>query len=148
MISRAARVDDIPAMAGQAAAAYRNVFARLLPQIDVSSFDMAHFTVRFARQWPDMRVVAHDGAIIAFAMITQGHIDMFFVEENLRGMGVGQVLLADVVAQGACTLETFAANTGARRFYEREGWRLVATSTRPFGGVVCEFASYAAPITS
>jgi putative acetyltransferase len=148
MICRAARVDDVPAMAAQAAATYRNVFAPLLPEVDVSLFAIAHFTARFSRQWPNMRVVELEDTVIAFAMITQGHLDMFFVDENRRNMGVGHMLLADAVAQGACTLETFAANSAARRFYEREGWRFVATSARPFGGAICEFVSYAVPAKS
>jgi GNAT superfamily N-acetyltransferase len=145
MICRAARSDDSAAMAKIVVDAYRSVFTPLLPTVELSVFDVDHFTARFSRQWPNMRVVELEDTIIAFAMITQGHLDMFFVDENRRSMGVGQMFLADAVAQGACTLETFAANIGARRFYEREGWQLGATSARPFGSVICEFVSYAAP---
>jgi GNAT superfamily N-acetyltransferase len=148
MICRAAQREDIPAMADQAAFAYRNDFAKLLPSTDFTSFDLVHFTTRFARDLPSMRVVEQQGTVIAFAMITQDHIDMFFVAGEMRGKGVGEVLLADAMTQGARTLETFAANTGARRFYERQGWRQFASSARPFGGTSCDFVSYRASRTS
>jgi GNAT superfamily N-acetyltransferase len=145
VICRAARHEDVPALAEQAVEAYRNVFAPLIPEINLSEFDLAHFTARFTHHWPTMRVVEHEGVPIAFAMLTQDHVDMFFVAGDMRGRGVGQMLLADVVEQGARTLETFAANSGARRFYQRLGWRHLATATRPFGGTSCDFVSYCAP---
>ena len=56
-----------------------------------------------------------------------GHIDSFYVLPELRGRGVGRLLMEAAYAEmrqaGATTvaLEMVANNDVARRFYEREG---------------------------
>ncbi len=146
MTPRDAAPSDVAWMAALAAEAYRDVFAPLLPDCDWSGFDAAHFTARFAAEWPRIRVIEGLG----FCLQNGAHIAMFFVAGKARGKGVGARLLDDAVGRGARTLECFALNQGARRFYERHGWRLIDASSRPFAGRSCDFVSYAwqGPVTA
>jgi GNAT superfamily N-acetyltransferase len=139
VIVRPAQQDDVPWLVATSLAAYQQDFARLLPECEWSAFDAVHFTERFNRQLPAIRVVISDVERAGFSLITGGHIDMFFVDGTHRGSGIGHALLRDAVAQGARTLECFVANEGARRFYARHGWREGKTSSRRFAGVKCSF---------
>ncbi len=77
-----------------------------------------------------------------------GEVRVIYVLEDWWGSGVGQALmerahaeLADEYEEGILTV--LAANPRARRFYERNGWRLEAILVEPhFGGVPTEVARY------
>jgi GNAT superfamily N-acetyltransferase len=58
---------------------------------------------------------------------SDGEIPAFYVAEGARGRGLGRALMdgAKALRPGGLTLWTFEANTGARRFYAREGFREV-----------------------
>lgn len=141
MICRDAREDDVAWLAGVSLDNYRSVFAPILPARDWSSFDEAHFLGRFGRAWPRVRIV-EEASPGGFALVTNGHIDMFFIDRTVQGRGFGRALLADAEARGAQSLESFAANLAARRFYERAGWRPMSFSSRIFAGAECEFVRY------
>ena len=56
-----------------------------------------------------------------------GHIDSFYVLPELRGRGVGRLLMEAAYAEmrqagATMALEMVASNDVARRFYEREGF--------------------------
>lgn len=58
-----------------------------------------------------------------------GHIGALYLAPGIRGRGAGKRLLDRVKADcDRLDLWTFAANTGARRFYAREGFREVERS--------------------
>lgn len=80
-------------------------------------------------------VIDHDGQIKAFAIgnAQSGNIWALFVSPAAQGMGYGQrlheVMIDWLRAQNAPTLWlTTGAQTRARGFYERRGWRLVSVS--------------------
>jgi putative acetyltransferase len=77
----------------------------------------------FATALPWMRVAEAGEPISAFSRLTGAHLDMLFTDRRFQGQGHGAALLADAEACGARTLEAFAANLPARRFYEARGWR-------------------------
>ncbi|SFI52095.1 Acetyltransferase (GNAT) domain-containing protein [Bosea sp. OK403] len=141
MICRNATARDLAWLTEVALDNYRAVFAPLLPECDWSPFDEAHFRARFSEAWPRIRIVA-DAVPLGFALVTDGHIDMFFVDRSAQGRGVGASLLGEAQERGACSLETFAVNQVARRFYERAGWRIAARYSRPFAGAECDFLRY------
>lgn len=142
MRCRRASEADIDWLAGVSAAAYRLSFAPLLPALDWHLRDGAFLRARFAGEWPKARVCERAGVRLGFHLMSGAHIDMFFVEPQRTGQGIGATLLADTVAHGAATLECFAVNVGARRFYERHGWRIEASYSREFLGSACEFVRY------
>jgi ribosomal protein S18 acetylase RimI-like enzyme len=89
-----------------------------------------------------VRVVRDDGnEVVGFVMfgleqgdyeqtVTRGVVHNLFVAPEARGQGVGSALLEsaeDALARAGAdvvSLEAMAANDGARRFYERHGYRL------------------------
>jgi putative acetyltransferase len=144
VICRDATTADISWLARVALANYREVFAPLLPDCDWSSFDLDSFQARLGAGLPSLRMVVDDaGAGLGFSKMTERHIDMFFIDRALQSRGAGAVLLDDAVERGARSLECFARNTGARRFYERHGWRMESAYGRAFAGADCDFVRYA-----
>jgi putative acetyltransferase len=141
LICRDATPADVPWLAAVALQNYREVFAALLPDCDWSRYDEPHFRERFGDSWPRVRIVA-DGSPLGLCLVTLSHIDMFFIDRAAQGRGVGRRLLEDAERRGARSLESFAVNAGARRFYERAGWRLTDASSRRFAGADCDFVRY------
>ena len=119
---RDAGPEDAPALAALVAESYRTAFAEILEPEDLAQRDAAFFEGYFAQAWPFTRVMERGGEIAGFARMTGAHLDMLFVDARFHGQGLGAALLADAEARGARSLEAFAANLDARRFYEARGW--------------------------
>jgi GNAT superfamily N-acetyltransferase len=68
-----------------------------------------------------------DGRLAGFAALDEDLLDHIYVHPELQGRGIGDALLARVkeLRPGGFRLWVFQRNTGARRFYERCGLRLV-----------------------
>lgn len=135
--------EDVPAMATVASASYRAAFAAILPAEELTRRDAASFVDRFTARLDDMRVACAGGAAVGFSLVTGSHLDMLFVDPAAQGTGAGKALLDEAVARGTRTLECFAANHAARRFYERQGWRLARSYARVFAGDEHHFVFYA-----
>ena len=146
MIVRPAAADDIAATAKVAAASYGTAFAALLEPDVLAAHNAAFFAARFAANLERVRVAERDGAILGFCLMTDGHIDMVFVDPQVLGTGAGHALLDDAEQRGAASLECFAANAPARHFYERHGWRLTQAYSRPFAGQARDFVRYERPM--
>jgi putative acetyltransferase len=142
VIIRGALPSDIFAMAEVTAASYAAGFADILGAEALAKRDAAFFRDRFRDAWPHMRVAEERGRLLGVTLVTDRHLDMLFVDPEVIGAGVGAALLADVEAHGAATLECFRDNHGARRFYERHGWRLADEYEREFIGCQRAFVAY------
>ena len=81
-------------------------------------------------------------ACLGFSLVTDGHIDMLFVDPAVSRRGVGAALLRDAERKGARSLECFRDNAGARAFYEHHGWRVAEEYERPFLGRDRPFVLY------
>ena len=105
----------------------------------VSFAPLAH-SDQAVRQWmrvhliPGGRVTVaiQDGDIVGMMALaedgTVGWIDHLYVHPRAVGCGIGTQLLehANTALGSPIRLYTFQANTGARRFYERHGFRVIA----------------------
>jgi GNAT superfamily N-acetyltransferase len=71
-------------------------------------------------------VEERDGRVVGFAGLNEGEVTHLYVEPGAQGGGIGTALLDHVKAQSAGELRlwVFQLNDGARRFYERHGFRL------------------------
>jgi putative acetyltransferase len=143
VIVRRAAPDDIAALAAVASASYRAAFAAILPATELARRDAASFVARFTERMTDMRVAESGGAVMGFSLVTDLHLDMLFVDPVAQGTGAGKALLDEAVARGTRTLECFRDNHAARRFYERQGWRLERAYARDFAGASHAFVFYA-----
>jgi GNAT superfamily N-acetyltransferase len=72
-------------------------------------------------------VTERDGAIVGFAGLHDDVLTHLYVDSGAQNAGIGTALLDHAKDQRPERLElwVFQMNTGARRFYERHGFRLV-----------------------
>jgi GNAT superfamily N-acetyltransferase len=71
--------------------------------------------------------VADESGVAGFAGLTQGWLDHLYVDPDRQGRGLGTALMAHAktLQPAGLQLWVFQKNEGARRFYERHGFRLV-----------------------
>jgi putative acetyltransferase len=139
---RPAKPDDVPVLAGIAQSSYSSAFAHILEEEVLEDYDIAFFIGRFAHSWERMLVACLEDELIGFLLVTNGHIDMLFMDPAASGKGGGARLLEAAEARGAKSLECFRDNHGARRFYERHGWRVTREYERDFAGRRRSFVFY------
>uniref|UniRef100_A0A9E8CQW2 GNAT family N-acetyltransferase n=1 Tax=Bosea sp. NBC_00436 TaxID=2969620 RepID=A0A9E8CQW2_9HYPH len=142
MIIRRAVANDIAPAATLMAQAYATHFRPIIGEAALG-FDAAHFAERFARELTELTVLDENG-IRGVLLVKEGHIAMLFAAET--GHGHGAALLAHAEANGARSLEVFANNEGARRFYERAGWQVTRDYERAFAGALHRFLRYEKPM--
>jgi len=139
---RPARPEDVPALAEIAERSYRAAFAGLLEPDILAARSAAFFAARFASSWERMFVALAQDKPVGFLLMTDGHIDMLFMAPEAGGQVGGALLLSRAEALGAKSLECFRDNHGARRFYERHGWRVAKEYERNFAGRERSFVLY------
>ena len=78
--------------------------------------------------WDWGRVACVDGRVVGYLAATGGHVDQLFIDPDHQRAGIGRTLLTEMLARGLrpATLEVFALNAPARRFYDSFGFRPVA----------------------
>lgn len=83
----------------------------------------------------ELLVCDNGGGPLGFLGIQEGDILGVFVHRDARGQGVGHALLeAAKERRGELRLHVYRENRRARRFYEREGFRLLCEGTDPGSG--------------
>lgn len=145
MTVRAAVPGDVARLAEVAAAAYAQAFTAILEPEALRLRDETFFAAYFQQVLDRLRVTERDRQVAGFSLISRCHLDMLFVHPAHSGTGVGSALLEDAQRLGIATLECFAANHPARRFYERHGWRLARAYEREFLGRARAFVFYERP---
>lgn len=145
---RMATVGDVQELASVAAGGYRSGFAGIMDDTQLALRDEAHFQQRFGVEWPFVAMaMGADGRCHGFVEVRDGTLDMLFIRPDKAGTGCATALLRQAEAMGAIRLECFAENARARRFYEREGWKLAAEYQRAFAGRTMSFVSYTGALT-
>ena len=142
MIIRQAKAEDIAALADIAVAGYRMGFADIIGYDGLARFGRDVFAARFAQEWPSVAVAEEGITILGFAEVRDGTLDMLFIAPSVARSGIGARLLADAETRGAKKLECFRDNDGARRFYEKNGWRTTQSYSREFAGIEHAFVAY------
>ena len=71
--------------------------------------------------------IAQEEAIMGFVTIENGWVEHLYVSPQFQDHGVGKKLLdkAKELSPGGLKLWVFEENSGAIKFYEREGFRLI-----------------------
>lgn len=125
-VLRRATPADIPAMAETFLAA-RRAMLHIVPMVHPDDSVVPWMRDRL---FPETRLWVADaggGRIAALMSLGPGWLHHLYAHPDAQGQGIGTRLLAlarrqDEAAAGL-DLWTFQANTGARRFYERHGFR-------------------------
>lgn len=128
MIIRRARVDE----AGPIAAVWlrsRTASAPDIPAPAQADDEVRIWFEEVVLSTKEVWVAEDTDAIVALLVLEEEWIDQLYVDPDRVGQGVGELLMAIAKEQhpDGLKLWTFAANAGARRFYERHGF--VATAS-------------------
>jgi GNAT superfamily N-acetyltransferase len=134
---------SVPPTADQAVPALRRAVAadaEVIAQIHLAAFRATYrFPLAHADDEVSAWVAEHllpetetwvaevDGAVVAFCSLGPGWVEQLYVTPGHTGRGIGSrlVVLAKERQPAGLQLWTFQVNGGARRFYERHGFRAV-----------------------
>ncbi|MZD06742.1 GNAT family N-acetyltransferase [Streptomyces sp. SID5785] len=124
-LRRAGAADALPA-----AAVWLRAFTAALPTVRRAHDDdgvrawFTHVVVPSRETWV---AVGEDGAVAGLLVLDGDELDQLYVDPDRQGRGLGGRLLALAKERRPAGLDlwTFQVNAGARRFYERHGFRAV-----------------------
>ena len=93
-----------------------------------------------ARMWPRMTVAVGDEQVLGVVALDGHVIDLLWIRADLRGRGIGSVLMDQAESMLAANhdvaeLECFAPNHGSIAFYEARGYTAVRTYYEAASGV-------------
>jgi GNAT superfamily N-acetyltransferase len=92
------------------------------------------------RMWPRMTVAVDDKQLLGVVALDGPVIDLLWIRTDLRGQGIGSVLMEHVESaltadHDVAELECFAPNRGSITFYESRGYTTVRTYYEAASGV-------------
>ncbi|MEH3155476.1 MAG: acetyltransferase [Gordonia paraffinivorans] len=77
----------------------------------------------------ELRVAESDGDVVGFAGVSEGKLEMLFVDAGEHGRGVGSVLLSFVIANcGVTAVDVNEQNVQAVEFYRRRDFTVAGRS--------------------
>ncbi len=135
-----ARAKDVPALARLWHAAWHVAHGAHMPPEHLAKRRPNYFEQMMAEDWAYARLCRTRGEVAGFVMAYEGWVDQLFVAPDLRGRGLGRLLLHDAEhrlrAAGVATgrIDVLAANRPARAFYAHHGWQLHGPAPYPPGG--------------
>jgi GNAT superfamily N-acetyltransferase len=120
---RRASPEDGEAVGDLYTAARVHAVPQMPPALHTNDEDRAFFRKRLADPEVSAWVAEAEGELLGFAVCTPTFLDALYVRPDLKGAGIGSLLLDVVEAThpDGYELWVFESNTGARRLYERRG---------------------------
>jgi GNAT superfamily N-acetyltransferase len=121
---RRAGPDDAAAVADVFTASFAGLLG-FVPKLHTAEDDRAFFHQAVVER--EVWIAEEGGAVLGLAAIHGDELGHLYVRPDRQGEGVGGMLLGLVKRErpNGFRLWVFQQNTGARRFYERHGLRLV-----------------------
>ncbi|MBI2738297.1 MAG: GNAT family N-acetyltransferase [Rhodospirillales bacterium] len=122
--TRAARPEDAAAIARVLSPSYR--LLSFLPMLHTEEEDL-WFIENVILKESVVTVAEADAGIVAFLAQEGEEVRMLFTHPDFIGAGAGSLLIEVAKRSGVAALELwcFQANTHARRFYERHGFKAI-----------------------
>ena len=121
---REALPDEADAIADLYSAARRAAVPQMPPAVHTDEEHRGYYRRHvFEGDGHTVWVAEADGVLLGFALCTSTFLDGLYIRADLKGQGIGSLLLDVVEAThpDGYELWVFESNTGARRFYERRG---------------------------
>jgi GNAT superfamily N-acetyltransferase len=133
MAIRDAEASETDALARLWYDGWQDAHATIVPEGLRRVRTLASFRERMAAAMPGVRVAGPQGTLAGFHIVKDDELYQLYVAPAARGTGVAAILLADAEARlRDCGVETAwlactVGNNRAARFYEKCGWRRMAT---------------------
>ena len=120
---RLASVDDAEALADLYSDARRAAVPQMPPAMHTDEEHRGYYARQFAQADVTVWVAESDAGPLGWAICTPTFLEGLYVRSDLKGQGIGSLLLDVVEATHPEGFElwVFESNTGARRLYERRG---------------------------
>lgn len=131
-ILRPATVDDMTDMARIWQTIWEDTFRYFFPEHAVYRGGLDQVRATLEPFIPACVVAVSEGRVVGIGARTGSYIDDLWIDPPFQGHGFGAQLLDHLTSairkdgHRHATLHVMARNYGARRFYEREGWRFVS----------------------
>ncbi len=135
-ILRPATVDDMADMARIWQAIWQDTFRYFFAECAVHRSGLDQIRATLEPFIPAYVVVVSEGRVVGIGARSGSYIDDLWIDPPYQGRGFGARLLDYLTGairrdgHRHATLHVIARNHGARRFYEREGWRFVGHERR------------------
>lgn len=104
-----------------------NATAYLAVHADTSPWTLENLLRDAPSKWVLSFAMHRNGAPVSYCILSARngatHINQLMVSRDKRRCGIGGLMLVEAVRRGASSLKVDPANNGARKFYERHGWR-------------------------
>jgi GNAT superfamily N-acetyltransferase len=120
---RRAGPEDVAVIASVYTAARIAAVPQMPPALHTAEEDVWFFTRRLGDDEVTAWVAEAGPQVLGFALCTPTFLDGIYIRPDLKGQGLGSLLLDVVEAThpDGYELWVFASNTGARRLYQRRG---------------------------
>ena len=120
---RQATPEDAEPIADLYTLARLHAVPQMPPALHTNAEDRAYVARRILEPDVTMWVAEANGDVVGFATCTPTFLDGLYVRPDLKGQGIGSLLLDVVEAThpDGYELWVFESNVGARRLYERRG---------------------------
>lgn len=120
---RRAVAEDGPAIAHVYTASRADSFPQMPAAVHTPEEDVAFYSRRITEDDVTTWVAVADEEILGFALCTPTFLDGLYVRPDLKGQGIGSLLLdvVDATHPDGYELWVFESNAGARRLYARRG---------------------------
>jgi GNAT superfamily N-acetyltransferase len=120
---RRASPEDGPAIASVYTAARIAAVPQMPPALHTAEEDISFFTRRLGDDEVTAWVAEAGPEVLGFALCTPTFLDGIYIRPDLKGQGIGSLLLDVVEAThpDGYELWVFESNTGARRLYQGRG---------------------------
>ena len=130
---RPARPQDRGAIVDLWHRGWHDAHAGIVPKAVLAFRTVPHFELWLDSSPDRFHVAEGEGGVLGFVTVQGAELVKLYVSETARGTGVARSLLAHGEAElfqsgvREAVLFCTAGNARAERFYQREGWDLVAT---------------------